>query len=328
MTAVTPLDEYLRERRTLVEEHLKRWLMAPPACPAVISEAMGYSLLAGGKRFRPLLALAAGEAIAAAPHLQEPPDHAASPDAVARLVLPAACALEMIHTYSLIHDDLPAMDNDTLRRGRPTLHVVHGEGMAILAGDALLTDAFGLLATRPECDTPALLGRRMRTLAEIADAAGAAGMVGGQAIDLQAVGSGREDGASANRPGLTIEGLRDMHRRKTGALIRAAAVAGATMAGGTAEAVAAIRAYALGLGLAFQIVDDILDVEGSTAELGKTVGKDAAAGKPTYPAFFGLERSRQLAADALHQALAALAGVGLAGGRLDEIARWVTDRSN
>jgi geranylgeranyl pyrophosphate synthase len=219
------------------------------------------------------------------------------------------------------------MDNDTLRRGRPTLHVVHGEGMAILAGDGLLTEAFVLLASKPETDSPAVLRRRLLTLSEIAEAAGAIGMVGGQAIDLQAAGTSAAADHAAG-PQMSFDALRDMHARKTGALIRAAAVAGATMAGGTPEAIAAVRAYAVGLGLAFQIVDDILDVEGATEDLGKTVGKDAAAGKPTYPALFGLERSRQLAADALEQALAALGGVGLREGRLAEIAAWVTGRHN
>jgi geranylgeranyl pyrophosphate synthase len=285
---------------------------------------MRYSLLGGGKRFRPLLALAAGEAVAAHPALLQPPDHAQSEESVHCLVLPAACALEMIHTYSLIHDDLPAMDNDTLRRGRPTLHVVHGEGMAILAGDGLLTEAFGLLATRPVTASAAVQARRLRTLSEIAEAAGAVGMVGGQAIDLQAAGAGTGQPAAP----LTFEALRDMHARKTGALIRASAVSGAIMAGAVDAAVEAVRDYAVGLGLAFQIVDDILDVEGTTANLGKTAGKDAAAGKPTYPAFFGLERSRALAHEAMEQALDALRRVGIGGGRLDEIARWVTERSH
>ncbi len=321
-----PLQDYLRARRGTVEKHLALWLVSPPACPPKIDEAMRYSLLAGGKRFRPLLALAAGEAIAGRAELREPPDEARSEEEAICLVLPAACAIEMIHTYSLIHDDLPAMDNDTLRRGRPTLHVVHGEGLAILAGDGLLTEAFGLLAARPATDSAAVQARRLRTIAEIAGAAGAAGMVGGQAIDRQAAGSG--DGRAPASTPLTFDGLRDMHVRKTGALIRASAAAGAIMAGGVREAIEAIRAYAVGLGLAFQIVDDILDVEGSTADLGKTAGKDAAAGKPTYPAFFGLEKSRALARDALDQALEALRPVGLSGGRLEEIAKWVTGRNN
>ncbi len=326
MRSALALKDYLQARRTLVDDHLSRWLIGPPSCPAIISAAMRYSLLGGGKRFRPLLALAAGDAIASHPPAQAAPDHASREEDVVRLVMPAACAIEMIHTYSLIHDDLPAMDNDTLRRGRPTLHVVHGEGIAILAGDGLLTEAFALLAARPETGSPAVLARRLRTLGEIAEAAGAAGMVGGQAIDLQAVGSGSAERQAALP--LSFDALRDMHARKTGALIRAAAVAGAVMAGGTSEAIEAVRGYAVGLGLAFQIVDDILDVEGATEDLGKTAGKDAAAGKATYPALFGVDRSRALATEAMEQALDALRGAGLGGGRLDEIARWVTGRSN
>jgi geranylgeranyl diphosphate synthase type II len=326
VTTAIRLDEYLSARRALVEDHLARWLIGPPACPAVLSDAMRYSLLGGGKRFRPVLALAAGESIASHPRAQAPPGHATCGEDVVRLVMPAACALEMIHTYSLIHDDLPAMDNDVLRRGRPTLHVVHGEGLAILAGDGLLTEAFALLASRPEAESPEVLARRVRTVSEIAHAAGAAGMVGGQAIDLEAVGTGTVE-RQAVAP-LSFDALRDMHARKTGALIRASAVAGAVMAGGTEGAIEAVRTYAVGLGLAFQIVDDILDVEGATADLGKTAGKDAAAGKPTYPALFGLERSRALAAEAMEHAIGALARAGLAGGRLDEIARWVTGRTS
>jgi geranylgeranyl pyrophosphate synthase len=324
VNAALPLADYLRARRGLVDQHLDRLLVAPPDCPAVVSEAMRYSLLGGGKRFRPLLALAAGDAIASRPALQAPPDHAATEQDVPCLVLPAACAIEMIHTYSLIHDDLPAMDNDTLRRGRPTLHVVHGEAMAILAGDGLLTEAFSVLASQPASESVTVQRRRLRTIGEVARAAGAAGMVGGQAIDVHAVGTSASNAAAAS--GLSFDGLRDMHARKTGALIIAAAVAGAIMAGATDAAVEAVREYARGLGLAFQIVDDILDVEGSSADLGKTAGKDAAAGKPTYPALVGMERSKTLAAAAMEQALDALGHIGLAGGRLDEIAHWVTDR--
>ena len=322
------LEAYLKARRAVVEQHLDRWLVSPPSCPAVISDAMRYSLLGGGKRFRPLLALAAADAVALTPRLQAPPGHATSEEEALSLALAAACAIEMIHTYSLIHDDLPAMDNDTLRRGRPTLHVVHGEGMAILGGDGLLTEAFALLATRPASDSPVVLARRLRALAEIAEAAGAAGMVGGQALDLAAVGSGAPAPGTPGVAGFTFDGLRDMHARKTGALIRAAAVSGAIMAGGTEEAIEGIRAYAVGLGLAFQIVDDILDVEGATEDLGKTSGKDAAAGKPTYPAFFGVERSRELAEEAMAQALDSLRRIGVRDGRLHDFARWVTGRHN
>jgi geranylgeranyl pyrophosphate synthase len=220
-----------------------------------------------------------------------------------------------------VHDDLPAMDDDTLRRGRPTSHVVFGEGLAILAGDALLTEAFALMAREP--GDPALAARKLHAIRIVADAAGPCGMVGGQAIDLEAAGAGSAfDG----------DGLRAMHARKTGALIRAAAAAGAVMAGATASQLDAIERYAAELGLAFQIVDDILDVEGASQALGKTAGKDAAAGKPTYPALYGLEVSRRMAADCVDRALAALdrrgGGADLRDSHLPAIARWVTSRTN
>ena len=360
--AAATLKDYLRERREIVDEALERFLPAPPACPAAIAEAMRYSLFAGGKRLRPILTLAAAETVAADPALQEMgpgpisaadgflpemgpgpislgaageqrSEQGASPDlqVAIQLALPAACAIELIHTYSLVHDDLPAMDDDTLRRGRPTSHVVFGEGMAILAGDGLLTEAFALLGREPAAagltllpggrreaeGGTALAGRVRRTIALIAGAAGACGMVGGQAIDLQAVGSA--DLAS-------LDALRDMHARKTGALIRASAAAGAVMAGGTGAAVAAIERYGASIGLAFQIVDDVLDVEGASEDLGKTAGKDAAAGKPTYPALLGLDASRRLAREAMDEAIAALASVGIHGSRLEDIARWVVER--
>jgi geranylgeranyl diphosphate synthase type II len=295
-------------RRIEVDTALERYLPVAPACPARVGDAMRYSLFAGGKRLRPILALAAAEAIAAA--------HGEAVDEGRARALPAACALELIHTYSLVHDDLPAMDNDTLRRGRPTSHVVFGEGQAILAGDALLTEAFALMAREP--DDPGLAPRKLRAIRIVAEAAGACGMVGGQAIDLDAAGSGASfDG----------EGLRAMHARKTGALIRAAAAAGAVMAGATDSQLAAIETFASHLGLAFQIVDDILDVEGASQDLGKTAGKDAAAGKPTYPALYGLELSRQMAADCVSRALTALQDARLEG-HLPSIATWVTSRSN
>jgi len=230
--------------------------------------------------------------------------------------------VEFIHTYSLVHDDLPAMDDDTLRRGRPTAHVVFGEGLAILAGDGLLTEAFSLLAREPLASplTDAqLASRKLQTLAAIAEAAGAMGMVGGQAIDLDAA----RPGASP----LDRSGLRGMHARKTGALIVGSTVAGAIMAGASAAQLAAARGYARSLGLAFQIVDDILDVEGASADLGKTAGKDAAAGKPTYPSLYGLEESRKLASDCVQEALAALGRASL-GGQLPAIARWVISRTH
>ena len=309
------LSEYLDARRKEVEASLEIFLSKPPAVPPVLFEAMRYSLLGGGKRLRPLLVLASAEGVAQAIGASE----AASRDAA----MPAACAIEMIHTYSLIHDDLPSMDDDELRRGRATSHVVHGEGMAILAGDGLQAEAFRLLAKEPIGVHPTLMQRKLKVLSLIADAAGAQGMVGGQAIDLDALGRGP---AAGGREPLTPEGLRDMHSRKTGALIRASVAAGAVMAGATDALFAALDQYGTEIGLAFQIVDDILDEEGSAASLGKTAGKDKAAGKPTYPAFFGLDESRKLAAACHTRARTALERVGLLDSHLADIASWVIER--
>ena len=303
------LAAYLDARRAEVDEALFTYLPAAPSCPDVLSDGMRYSLSAGGKRLRPILCLAAADAVGG--------DR--------RLALPAACALEFIHTYSLVHDDLPAMDNDTLRRGKPTLHVVVGEGMAILAGDGLLTEAFALLAREPVSDDPTVIERKLRVVEVIAMGAGALGMVGGQAIDLQHLGAAAGPAAPAT---MSATALEDMHARKTGALLRASAVAGAIMGGGTPDQVTAIDRAAAELGLAFQIVDDILDVEGHSATLGKTAGKDAAAGKPTYPHLYGLDRSRQLAADCLRRAARVLDEAELAGSRLLDIGRWIVERSH
>jgi geranylgeranyl diphosphate synthase type II len=292
-------SEYLQARRAEVEAALASALPAPPGCPEVLDRAMRYSVTAGGKRLRPILCLAAADAVGG--------DRSAA--------MPAACAIELIHTYSLIHDDLPAMDDDTMRRGRPTLHVVAGEGMAILAGDGLLTEAFALLARLPAAADPTTVARMLRVTGVIARAAGATGMVGGQALDLE----------SADIDG---DALRRMHSQKTGALIRAAAVAGAIMGGAEDPIVERVDAAAADFGLAFQIVDDILDVEGQSAELGKTPGKDAAAGKPTYPALYGIEGARAMAADCLQRAHQALDAAGLAESRLMDIGRWIVDRSN
>jgi geranylgeranyl diphosphate synthase type II len=232
----------------------------------------------------------------------------------------------MIHTYSLIHDDLPAMDNDTMRRGRPTLHVVAGEGQAILAGDGLLTHAFTVIATEPAALRDAVtLARRLDVIRLLSAAAGPAGMVGGQAIDLACV---TPDPSGRREPPLDAGSLRQMHRKKTGALIRASAAAGALLGGGTPAQIAAIDLAAAEFGLAFQIVDDVLDVEGASAELGKTAGKDAAAGKPTYPSLYGLDVSKRMAAECLTKAEAALAAVGLADSHLMGIGRWIIDRRN
>jgi geranylgeranyl diphosphate synthase type II len=302
-----PLAEYVGAMRARIDEGLARYLPIPPAFPRVLYEAMRYSVDAGGKRLRPILTLAAAQTVART---------ATDDEEALEMALPAACAIEMIHTYSLIHDDLPAMDDDSLRRGRPTNHVVYGEGMAILAGDGLLTEAFALLAAEPR--DPALAARKIRTIQTIAVAAGGCGMVGGQAIDLLAVGSSTFDQYS----------LQDMHARKTGALIRAAAVAGAIMGGGSEADIRAVDEYGRHLGLAFQIVDDILDVEGDTKDLGKTIGKDAKAGKPTYPSTYGLDASRRLATERHDDAIAALQSAGLQGSRLADIADWVIKRTN
>jgi geranylgeranyl diphosphate synthase type II len=314
---VTELRDWLDARRREIDAAIERYLPGAPACPPRVREAMQYSLLAGGKRLRPTLALAAAEASALA--------NGTDVERARALALPVACAIELIHTYSLIHDDLPAMDDDTLRRGRPTSHVVFGEGLAILAGDGLLTEAFALMAREPpDGGDPSIAARKLLAIRIVADAAGPCGMVGGQAIDLEAAGTGAA---------LDGEGLRAMHARKTGALIRAAASAGAVMSGASAAHVAAIERFGAELGLAFQIVDDILDVEGASQDLGKTAGKDAAAGKPTYPALFGLDASRRMAAECVERALGALAepqrsGLPPLAGQLPAIARWVTGRSH
>jgi geranylgeranyl pyrophosphate synthase len=304
-----PADARIEAWRHAIAETIAAALPGAPDAPAGVVAAMAYSLDAGGKRLRPLLCLAAADAVGGDPALARP----------------AACAIELIHTYSLIHDDLPAMDDDTMRRGRPTLHTVVGEGQAILAGDGLLTEAFSLLAREPRSDAPHLLARRLRTIGVIADAAGARGMVGGQVIDL---GCARPDPHGRRSPPLDADGLRDMHARKTGALIRAAAIAGAVMGGGAEGAIDAVGRAGAEFGLAFQIVDDILDVEGASATLGKTAGKDAAAGKPTYPARYGVDGSRRMAEECLARAARALAGAAVDDTALLTLGRWVVDRAS
>jgi geranylgeranyl diphosphate synthase type II len=315
------LAAFLEHARARVDAALEGYLPKPPACPALVSEAMRYSLFAGGKRLRPALALASADAVARQ-RLTACDPAQVSCNALL-LALPAACALELIHTYSLIHDDLPAMDNDILRRGRPTLHVVYGDGIAILAGDGLQAEAFALLAREPVTSDPAIVARKLRVVRLVADAAGPAGMVGGQAIDLQAAGQ-----AAGHELTLDADGLRGMHARKTGALITASAESGAIMAGADDQLLSAVRQYAAQLGLAFQIIDDVLDVEGNAATLGKSAGKDAAGGKPSYPAIFGIERSRVLAAECVAHARATLEDAGLDAGWLCPIAEWVLGRTS
>jgi len=302
------LAEYLDARRADVEATLGTLLPAPPDAPDVVDSAMRYSLLAGGKRLRPILCLASADAVGGE----------------RMMAMPAACAIELIHTYSLIHDDLPAMDNDTMRRGRPTLHVVAGEGMAILAGDGLLTEAFHVLAREPVSRDPQVAMRKLRVIETIGRAAGVVGMVGGQAIDLASV----TPDSAGRLPQLDATALRSMHARKTGALIRASAVSGAIIGAGSDDQIAAIDRAAGEFGLAFQIVDDILDVEGVAATLGKTAGKDAAAGKPTYPALYGLDASRRMAAECLDRAAATLREAAIDDDRLLAIGKWIVNRSN
>jgi geranylgeranyl diphosphate synthase type II len=255
--------ELVRLRATRVEEYLAVCLRER-AIPERLLAAMEYSLLAGGKRLRPVLCLSC----AAMCGLKEAE------------ALPFAASIELIHTYSLIHDDLPAMDNDDLRRGRPTNHKAFDEATAILAGDGLLTEAFVCMA-----GTPLPPDRVLAALAELARAAGAAGMVGGQMQDMEYTGAGTAD----------IQELADMHARKTGALLRASCLCGGLLAGAGAGQIAALARYGAAFGAAFQIVDDILDVTGTAEQLGKTPGKDITQGKLTYPSMLGHERSRELA---------------------------------
>lgn len=290
-----------------VERALNEWM--PAQAPAGLGEVMRYAVQGGGKRLRPLLALAACEAVEGAP----------------QAALRAACAVELIHAYSLVHDDMPCMDNDVLRRGKPTVHVQFGQAQALLAGDALQALAFEILTPEPSAaasaDMPAAMQAALCRL--LARAAGADGMAGGQAIDLASVGLP-----------LTEPELRAMHRRKTGALLLASVRMGAACAAHPlpAAALQALDAYGQALGLAFQVVDDVLDVTADSALLGKTAGKDAAAGKPTYVSLLGLEAARQLAADLLAQAenaLNALQASGLAHTQpLHALARQVVQRQH
>ena len=303
MTDATAVADYVRARRAEVEAALAILLPAPPDCPAPVADAMRYSLLGGGKRVRPVLCLASADAVGGR----------------TAAVLQAACAIELIHTYSLIHDDLPAMDDDSLRRGRPTLHVVAGEGMAILAGDGLLTEAFHALSS-----LPGDAARVLRAVRSIAYAAGPVGMVGGQAIDLASVKPGPQGRTAA----LDATALATMHAKKTGALIRAAAAVGAVLGGGSEAQITAIDGAGAEFGLAFQIVDDILDVEGESAQIGKTPGKDAAAGKTTYPALYGVDQSRAMAEACIARAADGLASAGMSGSWLLGIGRWIVERRN
>jgi farnesyl diphosphate synthase len=279
------------------ETALERLLPAATTAPARLHEAMRYAALGGGKRVRPLLCHAAGNVFGA--------------DA-ARLDR-TACAIEMIHVYSLVHDDLPCMDDDVLRRGKPTCHVEYDEATALLVGDALQTQAFQVLADESVTDDAA---RQVAMLGLLAQASGSRGMAGGQAIDLAAVGKS-----------LTLSELEFMHIHKTGALIRAAVLLGAHCGGADAAALEALAHFANRAGLLFQVVDDILDAEASTATLGKTAGKDAAQGKPTYVNVLGIQRAKEQAAELRDDAHAALEGFGAQARRLHELTDFIVERS-
>jgi len=291
------LKQYLNQRLRMVDAALNRALPPASAKPATIHKAMRYSLFAGGKRLRPILVLAACDAVGG--RFQD--------------AMPSACAVEMIHTYSLIHDDLPAMDNDDFRRGKPTSHKVFGEGIAILAGDGLLTQAFEAIAQTPR-------QRRYGTaefVRELARAAGSLELIAGQVADLE--GEDRE---------VSFNGLRYIHAHKTAALIRCCCRLGAMAGNATPPKLEALTTYGHALGVAFQIIDDILDVTATTEQLGKTAGKDAASKKATYPALLGLERSRAEAARWTRKTFAAIAGLGEAGEPLRALAEYLLKRTH
>lgn len=291
------MKTYLSEQRQLIDRTLDLLVPSEETPPVQIHRAMRYSLMAGGKRIRPILCLEAARVI------RDRVDGAEHP----------ACALEMVHTYSLIHDDLPALDNDDLRRGRPTCHKVFGEAMAILAGDSLLTLAFQVLAQTPGA-TPEATARLSEELALAGGTVG--GMIGGQVFDLE---------GEHQTP--TPELLECIHRAKTGALLRASLRMGAVFAGASPEQLDALSRFGEHVGLAFQIVDDVLDVEQSSEDLGKTAGKDAAQHKITFPVVYGLEESKRMAAEERRQAHAALEPFGERADRLRQLADLIVERT-
>jgi geranylgeranyl diphosphate synthase, type II len=290
------LQETLEQGRVAADQALERLLPPETQHPVSIHKAMRHSVFAGGKRLRPILCMEAGRMVAGS-----------LPDGIDEL----GAALEMLHTYSLIHDDLPALDNDDLRRGRPTCHVVFGEAIAILAGDGLQTQAYEVLA-RLSCPAES----RVRVIEEIAHGTGTIdGMIGGQVVDLE---------AEHSKPDIKM--LEYIHRAKTAALITASLVSGGLYAGGSAEQVQHLRAFGQQIGLAFQIIDDVLDVTQTSEQLGKTAGKDMAAEKATYPALFGIERSLKKADALVQGAFAELAVFGVRAEVLKDLARYLVER--
>jgi farnesyl diphosphate synthase len=294
-------DVWMSAQLQCVEQALSAWVAATVDLAPVLSQAMRYAVLDGGKRLRPLLVLAAAEAVAAVDEKS------------AQAALRAACSVELIHAYSLVHDDMPCMDNDILRRGKPTVHVKFGEAQALLAGDALQALAFELLTPEPDIVETTVQATLCRILAL---SAGCHGMAGGQAIDLASVGKL-----------LTIDELRTMHRLKTGALLQASVMMGAACGKVSSTTKLALQEYGAAIGLAFQVVDDVLDVTADTATLGKTAGKDAEQDKPTFVSLMGLDASKAYADKLLQQALTALEKTGLSNTRaLESLAYMIVNR--
>jgi len=293
------LQTYMEEKRLLTEAALDASLVSSCKQTDVIVESMRYSLMAGGKRVRPMLVYAAAEMFGGS----------------LEVVTPTAVAVEMIHTMSLIHDDLPAMDDDDLRRGKPTNHVLYGDDVAILAGDAMLSESFAHVA-RETKGVPA--ERVVKVLQIMGDCVGPLGLAGGQVMDLKSEG----------QPDVGMETLTWIHTHKTAALLKAAVASGAILAGASDDAVAKVEEYALKIGLAFQVADDILDIEASSEELGKTAGKDEAVDKTTYPKLLGLERSKEVAQELVAEAKAAIAEFGDAAAPLNGLADYIIARKN
>lgn len=294
------LKGYLNDRSALVDRALDGWLPNEGVLPRSLHQSMRYSIFAGGKRLRPILMIAASEAVGGS----------------AQQVMHAACAMEMIHTYSLVHDDLPAMDNDDYRRGRPTNHKAYNEATAILAGDALLTEAFRLLSDN-DANRSADPATVLRVIEIIARFAGSQGMVGGQIVDMES------EGQEIDFP--TLEYI---HTHKTGGLILASVQVGGILGGGDKEQIAALTRFGGAAGLAFQIADDILDVVGDQSTLGKGVGSDQARGKATYPALLGLDEARQRAQELCHIAVESLDPLGVSAKPLQMLARYIVDRNS
>jgi geranylgeranyl diphosphate synthase type II len=293
------LNLYLKKKRKVIDEFLGNYLSSKKKkkdCPDSLCDAMGYALMAGGKRVRPILAIASYE----------------TAGGTSKSIIPVAASLELIHTYSLVHDDLPAMDNDDFRRNQPTAHKMFGEGTAILAGDALLTDAFNMIS-KTKADSKTLI----KVISELSFGAGPEGMVGGQTVDLML------EGTKAEKKDLVY-----IHTHKTGALIRASIRIGAVMAHSSPANLKALTEYGEKVGLAFQIIDDILDIIGTKEEIGKTTGADDARGKNTYPSTFGLKESQKIAEKLIQDSLKAIKRFNKKAEPLSEIARYIISRRN